>query len=134
VSGGCGVEDDMVEVAAQGRIRQQAGELIECRNFGGAGAGQLLLDAAHDLGRHHIADGIEDTIPIGSCGGHRINLQRRQTRHLNDGDDLMAYRLVEDLADIGSRIGTDQQHFFPASARRTAVAQANEVSLPRPCR
>lgn len=77
MSGGRGVEDDMVEVTAQGPIRQQAGELVECRNFGGAGTGQLLLDALNDLGWHRIAYWIKDTIPIGLRGGHRVNLQRR---------------------------------------------------------
>jgi len=41
----------------------------------------------------------------------------------------MAYRLVEDLADIGGRIGTDQQHFF-SCIRETHGGGAGQRGFP----
>ena len=51
----------------------------------------------------------DDAISVGLCGGLRINLQRRKQRYGRYWRDVIADGDSEDLADIGRRVGTDQQ-------------------------
>jgi hypothetical protein len=57
-------------------VGQQAGEFVEGRDLGGAGARELLLDAAHDVIRQQPAHRADDAVAVGLRGGLRVDLQR----------------------------------------------------------
>lgn len=77
VSGGGGVEEDVVVVASQFGVHQQGRELVKGGDFGGAGAGQLLFHAAHHLIGQHAARRADDAFAVGLGRAWRVDLQRR---------------------------------------------------------
>ena len=104
------IEHDMIVVRGRFRLAQKAGELIERRNFRGAGAGQLFLDARHHRGRQGAAIGRDHALAVlagrrlgidvqGPKGGHRFKPQRR-------GRQFRAQHFVQ----IRRRVRADQQH------------------------
>ena len=115
VAGGRRIEDDVVVIGGQGRVHEQGGEFVEGGDLGGAGAGELLLDALDDGIGQHPAHGADDAIAVNLRRGLRVDLQRAEVRNRGDGGNPVADTDTEHLADVGRRVGADQQH---AAAKR----------------
>ena len=112
VAGGRGVEEDMVEPARGCVIGQQTGEFVEGGDLGGAGAGELFFDALHHVVRQHAAHRADDAVAVGLRRCLRVDFHGAQVGHGRHGDDAVADVDAEHLADVGGRIGADQQHLF----------------------
>ena len=113
VAGGGRVKHDVIEVSGQGRVQQQAGELVEGGDFGGAGPRELLLDAFHHGVRQHPSHRPDDAIAVELRSGLRVDLQRGQTLDRRNGRDVVADLDAEHLPDVGRRVGAHQQHAAP---------------------
>ena len=127
----CGVEDDVVVIPGQRGIGQQCRELVECGDFRGAGPRELFLDALdHRIGQD-TAHRPDEAVAIGLCRRLRVDLQRRQPRHVGDRGDAVADGDAEHLPDVGGRVGADQQHILPGLGQ-TDRGRAGDGSLAHP--
>jgi len=110
VPGRGGVEDDVVVVGREGRVGEQAGELVERGDLGSAGAGELFLDEADlDVGQDP-AHGPDDPLPVGGRGLLGVDLQGRQARDGGHRRDGVADPQTEDLSHVRGRIRAHQEH------------------------
>ena len=110
VAGWGRIKDDMVILGQQRLVGQQRGELVKGGDLGGAGAGELLLDAAHHALGQLAAHRPDDPFPIGFGRRGGIYLQRRQTGHSGDGGDAIADLGGKHLPHVGGGVGAHQQH------------------------
>ena len=110
VAGWGRIKDDMVILGQQRLVGQQRSEFVKGGDLGGAGAGELLLDAAHHALGQLAAHRPDDPLPIGFGRRGGIYLQRRQTGHSGDGGDAIADLGGKHLPHVGGRICADQQH------------------------
>src|SRR5690606_23801318 len=89
---------------------EEAGELVERRDLGRAGARERLRYRADLLVRHDAAQRADDALAILDDGLFRVNLHCRQPRDAVDRHHAVPDLLTEDLADVGCRIGADKQY------------------------
>ena len=113
VASGRRVKHDVIEASGQGRVQQQAGELVEGGDLGGAGPRELLLDAFHHRVGQHAAHRPNDAVAVELCRSLRVDFQRRQVGDRRDGRDVVADLDAEHLPDVGRRVGAHQQHTAP---------------------
>ena len=105
------VEDHQVEARASGRWRgrgrviEEVGEAVEGGDLRGAWPGQLLLHDRHDLGREELADGRQGPVGVLGRGLVGVDLHGPEVGHAPDGGDGMTDGLLEDVGQVGGRIG-----------------------------
>ena len=110
MAGRCGIEHDMVVIFRRFGLAQKAGELVERRDFRGAGAGQLLLNAGHHRGRQGATIGCDHALAVLAGRGLGIDVQ---CPHPGDRFHLPRHGgqfLAQYLAQIRRRVRADQQH------------------------
>jgi len=114
VPGRRGVEDDVIELRRGFRPAEQPGEFIEGGDFHRAGARELLLHASHDGGRQSAAIRADELFAIRVRRGFGVNVHGQQPAHVRDGRRPAAQRAAQHFAEIGRRVGADEQHAFAA--------------------
>jgi len=110
VSGGGGVEHNVVVARGGIRLGEKRGELVERGDLGRARPGELLDDGGDlPVGQQptHRAD---DAFSIRLGSLFWVDLQCVQTGHVVDGGDGVADGDTQDLRDVGSWVGADQEH------------------------
>ena len=131
VAGGRGVEDDVLVVVGQAGIHQQPGEFVEGGDLGGAGAGELLLDALHHAVGQEPAHRPDDAVAVSLGGGLRVDLEGGEMGHRGDRRDPVADLHAKHLPHVGGRVGAHQQH-APAAGGKVDGGGAGDGGLAHP--
>ena len=107
---GRGVEDHDVEGLAVGRRRvEKVGEAVEGGHLGGARTTHLLFHHLHHLRWESGANGRHGVVDVLLGGLVRVDLHGPQVRYAGDGRDLVADGLLEDVGQVGGRVGGNDQ-------------------------
>ena len=114
-----------------GRHVQEVGETVEGGHFGRAGPAHLLFHHLHHLRRESGADGRHGPVDVFLGRPVGVDLHGPQVRNPSDRRDLMADRLLEDIRQVGGRIGGDDQRALAFVGIAHGVVQAMLV-LPTP--
>jgi hypothetical protein len=118
VPGRSGVEDNVVVATGQLGIHDQLREVIEGRHLDRALPGQLLFDAAQLAVGHDGPVGPDDALAVSRGRRLRIQVHHIQTTHARDRARLGRHRHAEHVAEIGRRIGADDEHPAAGVAQR----------------
>ncbi len=110
VTGGGGVEDDHIKscTVIGGHI-QKIGEAVEGGHFRRAGAAHLLFHHLHHLRREGGADGRHGAVDVLLGGVVGVDFHRPQIGDARNRRDVMADFLLEDICQVGGRVGGDDQ-------------------------
>jgi len=98
------------EVAGHAGAGQQRREGVEGGDLDGAAAGELLLHAADRRLGQQAAVGADHALAVGGGRRFRVDVQRRQTRHARYRRGRVRQPRLQNLVEVGGRIGADQQH------------------------
>jgi hypothetical protein len=128
VTGRRGIEQHMIVLRGQVGVREQASELVEARDLGGAGAGKPLRDRAQLIVRDHAAERAENALAVLLDGLLRVDLQRDEAGHVGDRRHAVADSLAKDLPNVGRRVRADQQHLL-ASVDELERGRADDGGL-----
>ena len=112
--GGGRIEQDVVEFGSRAGIAQEPRELIEGRDFDGAGAGKLFFHARDGCVWKYASVRPHKALPILAGNRLGINIQGPQAGDFGHGRRLAAQRNPQHLIQVRRRIGANQQDSFPA--------------------
>jgi len=112
VSGGSGVEHDVV-VGVEGVVfADEAGEFVEGGDFDGAGAGELFLDVPEAFLGQDAAQGIDHAGAVTGGGLQGIDVHGLESVGVGDGGGFHVKGGLQDLVEVGGGVGADEQHAF----------------------
>ena len=131
VTGGCGVEDDVVVAVGHRGVGQQRGELVERRDLRGAGARELFLDGADVRVGEQAAHRAHDPLAVGHGSLLGVDLECGQPGHTGHLRHCRPDRDTEHLPDVRGGVGADQQHTSAACGQRQC-GRARDRGLAHP--
>ena len=110
VTSGCRVEDDMVVATGRGRVSEEPRERVERGDLDRAGAGELFLERGQLAGWERGAVGADDSLTVGVGRGLRVEVHQVERRDTRRGRGSIAGCGLEDVGEVGGRVGADEQH------------------------
>ena len=112
MTGGCGIENHVIETGGRRGVTEQCREFVEGRDLNGARARKLLFHTGNGGDRQHAPVGRHHAFAIGLRRSFRVDVEGVQGVCFGDQCRRRAQRHAQHFIQIRSRVGADDQHAF----------------------